>query len=80
MTAATVTAIVSSALGIVAQVAPGLLAAWTGAPSDEEAIEAARAMVAKLPVATTADDADLAARIAGGTRSGSEVGEEPGGW
>lgn len=60
-------AVVIAAAGIIAQVAPGLLAAWTGRASDEHAIEAARELVAKLPVASTADDADLAARIAGGT-------------
>jgi hypothetical protein len=40
--------IVTSALGIVAQVAPGVLAAITGARTDEDAIAAAKVAVGAI--------------------------------
>jgi type II secretory pathway pseudopilin PulG len=61
--------IVVAALGIVAAVAPGVLAQLTGKQSDEEAIEAARALAQAVPVRTGEDGswaADLDARKARG--------------
>jgi type II secretory pathway pseudopilin PulG len=50
-----VESIVVAALGIVAAVAPGVLAQLTGKQSDEEAIEAARALATQIPVRTGTD-------------------------
>jgi hypothetical protein len=58
-----VEAIVVSALGIVAAIAPGVLAQLSGKQSDEEAIEAARALASKIPDRTDQGDADTAERL-----------------
>jgi ribosomal protein L16/L10AE len=55
--------IVVAALGIVAAVAPGVLAAIAGKESDAEAIEAARQLAAKIPSRTPEANADLEERL-----------------
>ena len=63
-----VVAIVSASLGIVARVAPGVLAAITGSRTDEEAIDAALDVVQRLPIrhgSEGADARDLAERERG---------------
>lgn len=68
-------------LGVVATLAPGLLAQLTGRPSDEAAIAAAREAVARSP-SDVADawDADLARRVDGASeprRTGGGSGGQP---
>jgi hypothetical protein len=57
-----VESIVVASLGIVAAIAPGVLASLAGKQSDAEAIEAARALVKAIPDRTDAGDADLEER------------------
>lgn len=56
-------AVVVQLLGVVAQLAPGVLAQLAGRQTDAEAIEAARAIVERMPAGTAATwSADLARR------------------
>lgn len=71
MGADAIVSLVSGLLGLVAQVAPGLLAGLTGQSDDTAAIDVARRALARIPVSPAAHaiDAVRAQRIAASLRS-----------